>query len=39
MNQPRFVVGIAGEPLSVSSERDIFDYVGMEYKQPKDRSF
>ncbi|XP_071106423.1 DNA polymerase beta-like [Haliotis cracherodii] len=30
--------GTPGEPLPVTCEEDIFDYVGMKYKVPKDRS-
>ena len=26
------------EPLPISSEEDIFDYLGMEFKQPYERS-
>ncbi len=37
--QTCFCVGFAGEPLPISSERDVFDYIGMEYKEPKDRRF
>jgi len=29
--------GIPGEPLPVESEQDIFDYIGMTYKEPKER--
>lgn len=32
------VVGMAGEPLVVNSERDIFEYINYRYKEPKDRS-
>lgn len=31
-------VGMAGEPLMVNSERDIFEYINYRYKEPKDRS-
>ncbi|XP_070545125.1 DNA polymerase beta-like [Ptychodera flava] len=30
--------GIPGEPLPVSSEQDIFEYVGMDYVEPSQRS-
>lgn len=30
--------GIAGEPLPVSSEEDIFDYIDMKYIPPSERS-
>ncbi len=29
---------VPGEPLPVYSEMDVFDYIGMEYKQPEERS-
>lgn len=29
--------GVPGECLPVTSEEDIFDYLGMEFKEPKDR--
>ncbi|KAF7666191.1 hypothetical protein LDENG_00117170 [Lucifuga dentata] len=36
--RPLGVTGVAGEPLPVSSERDIFDYIHYKYRAPKDRS-
>ncbi|XP_023341808.1 DNA polymerase beta-like [Eurytemora carolleeae] len=30
--------GVAGEPLPVSSEQDIFEYLDYPYKEPKDRA-
>ncbi|XP_064608972.1 DNA polymerase beta-like [Liolophura sinensis] len=36
--RPMGSTGIPGEPLPVSSEEDIFDYVGMKFKKPKDRN-
>lgn len=30
--------GVPGEPLPVSSEQDIFEYIGMDYKKPSERS-
>jgi DNA polymerase beta len=30
--------GIPGEPLVVTSEQDVFDYIGMEYKEPSERN-
>ncbi|KAK7506743.1 hypothetical protein BaRGS_00002218 [Batillaria attramentaria] len=30
--------GVPGEPLPVTSEEDIFDYIGMDYKKPSERS-
>ncbi|KAK1341888.1 hypothetical protein QTO34_016639 [Cnephaeus nilssonii] len=30
--------GVAGEPLPVDSEKDIFDYIQWKYREPKDRS-
>lgn len=31
-------LGVAGEPLMVDSERDIFEYIHYKYREPKDRS-
>ncbi|KAK2185306.1 hypothetical protein NP493_240g01043 [Ridgeia piscesae] len=36
--RPVGVTGVAGEALPVSSERDIFDYIGMTYKKPDERN-
>uniref|UniRef100_A0A8C5G8U8 DNA polymerase n=1 Tax=Gouania willdenowi TaxID=441366 RepID=A0A8C5G8U8_GOUWI len=36
--RPLGVTGVAGEPLLVDSEKDIFDYIQYKYKEPKDRS-
>ncbi|KAH0623010.1 hypothetical protein JD844_030895 [Phrynosoma platyrhinos] len=36
--RPLGVTGVAGEPLSVDSEKDIFDYIQWKYREPKDRS-
>ncbi|KAI4898755.1 hypothetical protein NFI96_014139 [Prochilodus magdalenae] len=36
--RPLGVTGMAGEPLLVDSEKDIFDYIHMRYREPKDRS-
>lgn len=36
--RPLGVTGVAGEPLPVDSERDIFEYIHMKYKEPKERS-
>ncbi|XP_026176999.1 DNA polymerase beta isoform X2 [Mastacembelus armatus] len=36
--RPLGVTGVAGEPLLVDSERDIFDYIQYKYREPKDRS-
>ena len=30
-------LGVPGEPLPITSEEDIFDYLGMEFKKPSDR--
>ena len=30
--------GVAGEPLPVSSEEDVFDYLDLRYKTPSERS-
>jgi len=35
---PLFHTGVAGEPLLVDSEKDIFDYIQWKYKEPKERS-
>ncbi|XP_068012893.1 DNA polymerase beta isoform X2 [Melanerpes formicivorus] len=32
------VTGVAGEPLPVECEKDIFDYIQWQYREPKDRS-
>uniref|UniRef100_A0A3Q2ZPS6 DNA polymerase n=1 Tax=Kryptolebias marmoratus TaxID=37003 RepID=A0A3Q2ZPS6_KRYMA len=36
--RPLGVTGVAGEPLLVDSEKDIFDYIQYKYREPKDRS-
>ncbi|XP_035022469.1 DNA polymerase beta [Hippoglossus stenolepis] len=36
--RPLGVTGMAGEPLLVDSERDIFEYIQYKYKEPKERS-
>uniref|UniRef100_K1QPA4 DNA polymerase n=1 Tax=Magallana gigas TaxID=29159 RepID=K1QPA4_MAGGI len=36
--RPLGSTGTPGEPLPVTSEEDIFDYLGMEYKQPYQRN-
>ncbi|XP_046871738.1 DNA polymerase beta [Hypomesus transpacificus] len=36
--RPLGVTGMAGEPLLVDSEKDIFDYIQWKYKEPKERS-
>ncbi|XP_018109615.1 DNA polymerase beta isoform X1 [Xenopus laevis] len=36
--RPLGVTGIAGEPLPIDSEKDIFDYIQWKYREPKDRS-
>ncbi|XP_075889410.1 DNA polymerase beta [Nelusetta ayraudi] len=36
--RPIGVTGVAGEPMLVDSERDIFDYIEYKYREPKDRS-
>ena len=30
--------GVPGEPLPVSSEKDVFDIIGMDYKTPEERN-
>ena len=32
------ISGVAGEPLMVDSERDIFEYIQYKYREPKERS-
>ncbi|XP_053480803.1 DNA polymerase beta isoform X1 [Ictalurus furcatus] len=36
--RPLGVTGVPGEPLLVDSEKDIFDYIHMKYREPKERS-
>ncbi|TNN66825.1 DNA polymerase beta [Liparis tanakae] len=36
--RPLGVTGVAGEPLLVDSERDIFEYLHYKYREPKERS-
>ncbi|XP_010782521.1 DNA polymerase beta [Notothenia coriiceps] len=36
--RPVGVTGVAGEPLMVDSERDIFEYIHYKYKEPSERS-
>lgn len=36
--RPLGVTGMAGEPLPIDSEKDIFDYIQYKYREPKDRS-
>lgn len=36
--RPLGVTGVAGEPLMVDSERDIFEYIHYKYREPKERS-
>ncbi|XP_071585111.1 DNA polymerase beta isoform X1 [Heliangelus exortis] len=36
--RPLGVTGVAGEPLPVECEEDIFDYIQWKYREPKDRS-
>jgi hypothetical protein len=31
------VLGIPGEPVVVTSEEDIFEYIGYPYKKPSER--
>ncbi len=30
--------GVPGKPLSINSEEDIFNYLGLEYKAPHERN-
>ncbi|XP_075715034.1 DNA polymerase beta isoform X2 [Rhinoderma darwinii] len=36
--RPLGVTGMAGEPLPIDSEKDIFDYIHYKYREPKERS-
>ncbi|XP_022081994.1 DNA polymerase beta-like isoform X2 [Acanthaster planci] len=36
--RPMGSTGIAGEPLPVNSEKDVFDVIGMAYKKPSERN-
>uniref|UniRef100_A0A8D0DS18 DNA polymerase n=1 Tax=Salvator merianae TaxID=96440 RepID=A0A8D0DS18_SALMN len=36
--RPLGVTGVAGEPLPVESEKDIFDYIQWKYREPEERS-
>ncbi|XP_023858204.1 DNA polymerase beta [Salvelinus sp. IW2-2015] len=36
--RPVGVTGMAGEPLMVDSEKDVFDYIQWKYREPKERS-
>jgi len=36
--RPLGSTGVPGEALPVNEERDVFDYLGMEYREPKDRT-
>uniref|UniRef100_A0A8C6X646 DNA polymerase n=1 Tax=Naja naja TaxID=35670 RepID=A0A8C6X646_NAJNA len=36
--RPLGVTGVAGEPLPVDSEKDVFDYIQWQYREPKERS-
>jgi DNA polymerase beta len=38
MNNFGYVIGVPGEPLPVSSEKDVFDIIGLEYKSPEERN-
>lgn len=35
----QFIAGVPGEPLPVTSEEVVFDYIGFEYKTPEQRNF
>jgi len=34
----KHIVGVLGEPLTVTSEQDVFDYISMDYKHPHERN-
>ncbi|PIN95035.1 hypothetical protein AB205_0028610 [Aquarana catesbeiana] len=36
--RPLGITGVAGEPLPIDSEKDIFDYIQYKYREPKERS-
>uniref|UniRef100_A0A672R7A7 DNA polymerase beta thumb domain-containing protein n=2 Tax=Sinocyclocheilus grahami TaxID=75366 RepID=A0A672R7A7_SINGR len=36
--RPLGVTGVAGEPLLLDSEKDMFDYIQWKYREPKERS-
>ncbi|ESO01935.1 hypothetical protein HELRODRAFT_184959 [Helobdella robusta] len=36
--RPLGTTGVPGEPLDVTCEKDIFDYIGMEFKEPPERN-
>jgi len=36
--RPVGALGVAGEPLEVSCEEDVFDYLELEYQAPKERT-
>ena len=31
-------LGVPGEPIPVSSEQDVFEIIGMDYKEPTERN-
>ena len=35
--RPMGSTGVPGEPLPISSEEDIFDYIDYKYKKPSER--
>ncbi|XP_069773660.1 DNA polymerase beta isoform X3 [Narcine bancroftii] len=36
--RPLGITGVPGEPLPVESERDIFEYIDWQYREPRERS-
>ncbi|KAJ7383060.1 hypothetical protein OS493_030947 [Desmophyllum pertusum] len=36
--RPLGSTGVPGEPIPVSSEEEIFEMIGMDYKEPSDRN-
>lgn len=37
LNEYKIASKLDGAPLKVTSERDVFNYLGMEYKSPEER--
>ena len=37
-NNFRLFLGVPGRPIPISSEEEVFEYLGMEYKRPEERN-